>query len=66
MTTISTSETSQTIELIPSYKIPLFLLINSLPLAFAQKWVGIAIAILGIFLLFQTATIRLKFTDTAL
>ncbi|NES02019.1 MAG: DUF3119 family protein [Okeania sp. SIO2F4] len=66
MTAISTSETKQTIELAPSYKIPLVLIIAALPLAFVQKWVSIAIAILGLFLLIQTLTIRLKFTETAL
>ncbi len=66
MTTISTSETKQTIELAPSYKIPLVLIITALPLAFVEKWVSLAIAILGLFLLVQTLTIRLKFTDTAL
>ncbi len=66
MTTISTSEAKQTIELTPSYKIPLVLIIAALPLAFVEKWVSIAIAILGLFLLVQTLTIRLKFTETAL
>ncbi|MEM1170186.1 MAG: DUF3119 family protein [Cyanobacteria bacterium P01_H01_bin.35] len=66
MTTISTSETKETIELAPSYKIPLVLIISALPLAFVQKWVSIAIAILGLFLLVQTLFIRLKFTETAL
>ncbi|MGD1807288.1 DUF3119 family protein [Dapis sp. BLCC M126] len=66
MTTISTSEAKQTIELTPSYKIPLVLIIAALPLAFLEKWVSIAIAILGLFLLVQTLTIRLKFTETAL
>ena len=31
-----------------------------------QKWVSLAIAILGVFLLIQTLTIRLRFTETAL
>ena len=66
MTTISTSEAKQSIELAPSYKIPLVLIIAALPLAFVQKWVSLAIAILGVFLLIQTLTIRLRFTDTAL
>ena len=66
MTTISTSEAKQSIELAPSYKIPLVLIIAALPLAFVQKWVSLAIAILGVFLLIQTLTIRLKFTETAL
>ena len=66
MTVISTSPSSQTIELAPSYKIPLVLIIAALPLAFLQKWVALAIVVLGLFLLFQTTTIRLKFTETAL
>ena len=66
MTTISTSEAKKTIELAPSYKIPLVLIITALPLVFLEKWVSIAIAILGLFLLVQTITIRLKFTETAL
>ena len=66
MTTISTSEAKQSIELTPSYKIPLVLIIAALPLAFVQKWVSLAIAILGVFLLIQTLTIRLRFTETAL
>ena len=66
MTTISPSEAKQSIELAPSYKIPLVLIIAALPLAFVQKWVSLAIAILGVFLLIQTLTIRLRFTETAL
>lgn len=66
MTTIPTSEAKQTIELAPSYKIPLVLIISALPLAFWQPWVSLAIALFGIFLLLQTATIRLKFTDISL
>ncbi|MGB3514505.1 MAG: DUF3119 family protein [Microcoleaceae cyanobacterium] len=66
MTATSTSKSSETIELAPSYKIPLVLIIAALPLAFWQKWIALAIALLGLFLLFQTTTIRLKFTDTAL
>ncbi|NEO55759.1 MAG: DUF3119 family protein [Okeania sp. SIO3B5] len=66
MTNISTSEAKQTIELAPSYKIPLVLIISALPLAFWQLWVSLAIALLGLFLLLQTVTIRLKFTDISL
>ncbi|MEB3340222.1 DUF3119 family protein [Okeania sp.] len=66
MTTISTSEAKETIELAPNYKIPLVLIIGALPLAFLEKWVSLAIAIFGVFLLVQTLTIRLKFTETSL
>ncbi|MCL2924684.1 MAG: DUF3119 family protein [Trichodesmium sp. MAG_R04] len=66
MNTISNSEAKQTIELTPSYKIPLVLIVAALPFVLVQKWVSLAIALLGIFLLIQTLTIRLKFTETAL
>ena len=66
MNTISNSEAKQTIELTPNYKIPLVLIVAALPFVVVQKWVSLAIALLGIFLLIQTLTIRLKFTDTAL
>jgi len=66
MNTISNSEAKQTIELTPSYKIPLVLIVAALPFVVVQKWVSLAIALLGIFLLIQTLTIRLKFTETAL
>ena len=66
MNTISNSEAKQTIELTPSYKIPLVLIVAALPFVVVQKWVSLAIALLGIFLLIQTLTIRLKFTERAL
>ena len=62
----TTANVTQTIELAPSYKIPIFLIITAIPLAIIQIWLGLVIAILGLFLLFQTVTIRLKFTPTAL
>ena len=61
-----TAPTTQTIELAPSYKIPIFLIIVAIPLALIQIWLGGAIALLGLFLSFQTVTIRLQFTPTAL
>lgn len=62
----TTTQDTQTIELAPSYKIPLCLIIFAIPLALIQIWLGGAIAVLGLFLLFQTKTIRLQFTPTAL
>jgi hypothetical protein len=56
----------QTIELAPSYKIPLVLVFAAIPLSLIQVWVGGAIALFGLFLMFQAATIRLQFTATAL
>lgn len=65
-TAASSSLPSQTIELSPSYTLPLVLLVVAVPLLLVQPWVASAIAIFGLFLLFQAATIRLQFTPTAL
>ena len=62
MTTTSTTDET----LAPSYRLPIGIVLLSLPLLFIQRGVGIAIAILGLFLLYQTTTIRLRFTATAL
>ncbi|CBN58587.1 DUF3119 family protein [Kamptonema animale CS-326] len=64
--TSSSINSTQTIELTPSYAIPLILVGISLPLLLVQKVVSLAIALFGLFLMYQAATIRLKFTDTAL
>lgn len=69
MTNISTNtakEANQTIELAPSFTLPLVLIIGSIPLVLVQKWVGLAIALFGLFLLFQALTLRLHFTTEAL
>ncbi|MDB9314622.1 DUF3119 family protein [Spirulina sp. CS-785/01] len=68
MTTTNSSATggTQSTELKPSYGLPLVLILGSLPLIFWQRWVGGAIALFGLFLLVQAATIRLHFTETAL
>ncbi|PSO55760.1 MAG: DUF3119 domain-containing protein [Cyanobacteria bacterium QH_8_48_120] len=67
MTTADSSAgTGQTIELTPSYTLPLVLILASIPVLLLQRWIGGATAILGFFLLFQTATIRLQFSNTAL
>ncbi len=56
----------EVIELTPSYRIPIFLVIFSLPLLFVNIWLAIIISIFGLFLIFQTIAIRLKFTKNAL
>lgn len=69
MTTLSTDtakEANQTLELSPSFSLPLGLIISSIPLVLVQKWVGLAIALFGLFLLFQALTLRLHFTTDAL
>jgi hypothetical protein len=59
------------IVLAPSYALPIALmvialLLTALPIVPVQPWVSGAIALLGLFLLFQAATLRLQFTPTAL
>ncbi|MBD1927949.1 DUF3119 family protein [Trichocoleus sp. FACHB-90] len=66
VTTAASSLPSQTIELSPSYTLPLGLLVVAVPLLLFSPWVASAIAIFGLFLVFQAATIRLQFTPTAL
>jgi hypothetical protein len=56
----------QTVELKPSYSIPLVLAIAAIPVLLWQPGVSLAIAAFGLFLAIQTATIRLQFTPTAL
>lgn len=55
-----------TIQLAPSYTIPVVLVALAIPLVLFQPWVGGIVALFGLFLLFQTATLRLCFTETAL
>ena len=62
----TSSDTEQVIELAPSYKIPIFLILIAIPLVFINLVVGIIIALLGLFLTIQTLNIRLQFTATAL
>ena len=67
MNTIETqSVTSETITLKPSYNIPIILVIVAIPLTIFQPFVGIVIALFGLFLMFQAVFIKLKFTPTAL
>jgi len=66
VTTTSSTIPAQDIELKPSYTIPLVLVIAAIPVLLVQAFVSLAIAAFGLFLLFQAATIRLKFTETAM
>jgi hypothetical protein len=58
--------TGQVIELSPSYSIPLTLIFLAIPLLLWQPWISLVLALFGLFLMFQSLTIRLQFTDTAL
>ncbi len=67
MTTTKPSVTNTNIiELTPSYTIPLILILVAVPIALLQIWIGSLIALFGLFLMLQAATIRLQFTETAL
>lgn len=57
---------TETVELAPSYAIPVALVVLSLAIFWLQAWVGSAVGLFALFLLVQTATLRLRFTATAL
>jgi hypothetical protein len=63
---ITTPTALETVELAPSYKIPLLLMAVALPLVFLKWWLGLPIGLFGLFLLLQTAMLRLRFTATSL
>ncbi|MGF1486596.1 MAG: DUF3119 family protein [Prochloraceae cyanobacterium] len=68
MTSIKANDASleNTIELRPSYKLPIGIIIIGLAIIPLQIWLGIVFILLGSFLGFQATTIKLKFTETAL
>jgi hypothetical protein len=66
MTTSYTSNSASTVELKPSYNIPLVLVITAIPMLVVQPIVGGAFALFGLFLMFQAVTLRLLFTATDL
>ncbi|MBE9100454.1 DUF3119 family protein [Vacuolonema iberomarrocanum] len=67
MTTTPTETTAlETIELAPSYRLPIGTLLLGLAIGFLNIWVGGVIALFGIFLMIQAATLRLRFSPTDL
>ena len=64
--TVSSSQSDAVIELAPSYTLPIAFIVGALPLFLVQVWVSLAIALFGIFLLAQTVSLRLRFTETDL
>ncbi|MGK7939428.1 MAG: DUF3119 family protein [Crocosphaera sp.] len=60
------SVNQQTTQLSPSYKIPVILVLIAIATLFIQPWLSLPLALLALFLLVQTVTIRLQFTATAL
>ncbi|WP_041642952.1 DUF3119 family protein [Trichormus azollae] len=59
-----TPNTTSTVELKPTYNIPLVLVLGSIPLILVQPWVGGVFALLGLFLMLQAVTLRFQFTAT--
>ncbi|MDC0835692.1 glycerol dehydrogenase [Leptolyngbya valderiana BDU 20041] len=57
---------TQVVELSPSYAIPAVLVLAAIPLLLVQVWVASVVALFGLFLMVQAATIRLRFTETDL
>ena len=67
MTTTQTATIQDQItELKPSYKLPLAIVLLAIPVIFLQPWVSLGVALFGIFLFVQAATLRFQFTPTAL
>ena len=56
----------QTVELAPSYTIPIVLIAAAIPILLVQVWVAGAIGLFGGFLLIQTVMLRLRFTPSDL
>jgi hypothetical protein len=63
-TTASSTAPTSTIELAPSYALPLALVLAAVPLLFVQKWASLSVSLFGLFLMYQAATLRLQFTAT--
>ncbi|MEG4959546.1 MULTISPECIES: DUF3119 family protein [unclassified Microcoleus] len=64
--TASSTAPTSTIELAPSYALPLVLVLAAVPLLFVQKWASLSVSLFGLFLMYQAATLRLQFTPTDL
>lgn len=61
---MSSLESSTTLK--PDYRLPLVLICLALPVGVLSLWVAVAVALFGLFLAIQAATLRLVFTETAL
>lgn len=66
MTSSFTPNAVSTVELKPSYNIPVVLVIAAIPLLLVKPIVGGALALFGLFLMFQAVTLRLQFSATDL
>jgi hypothetical protein len=66
VTTSFAPNSTSTVELKPSYNIPIVLVIAAIPILLVQPWVGSVLTLFGLFLMFQALTLRLQFTATDL
>ncbi|MEH2095221.1 DUF3119 family protein [Nostoc sp.] len=66
MTSSFAPNSTSTVELKPSYNIPIVLVITAIPLLLVQPWVSSIFTLFGLFLMFQALTLRLQFTVTDL
>jgi Protein of unknown function (DUF3119) len=58
----NTFPNTSTVELKPSYNIPIVLVFAGICLLLPLPWLGGAIAVFGLFLMFQAVSLRLQFT----
>jgi Protein of unknown function (DUF3119) len=66
MTSSFAPNATSTVELKPSYNIPVVLVVASIPLLLVQPLVGGIMGLFGLFLMFQAFTLRLQFSATDL
>ena len=64
--TISTPQSAATVQLAPSYTLPIAIVIAAIPLFLFQVWFGLICGLFGLFLMIQAATLRLQLGDIAL
>ena len=64
MTSSLTPNTISTVELKPSYNIPVVLVLGAIPVLLVQPWLGVILTLLGLFLMLQAVTLRFQFTAT--
>jgi len=55
-----------TVQLRPSYTIPIVLVIAGIPLILLSPWVAAIVSLFGLFLMVQASAIRLEFTASSL
>lgn len=63
--TTNNADLTGTVQLAPSYALPIALVVIAMPIVWLQPWVAAVVALFGLFLLFQTVTLRLLLTETA-